>query len=311
MSILFAFPGQGAQQPGMLHQLPAAPEVQACLQEASSVLGEDVLALDSAEALQSTRAVQLCLLLAGVSAARLLMASGERPKYVAGLSIGAWGAAVVAGVLPLADAVRLVDLRGRLMQQAWPSGYGMTAILGLPRATLESLLEQVHSAEMPVYLANVNAANQLVIAGSEAAMAEVGRRARELGAGAVRRLAMSVPSHCALLDEPAAQLAAACAKVTFRRPQLGYLSSSSARLLLQPDALRDDLAFNMCRLVDWQSTLRNAWERGVRLHLELPPGNVLTGLARREMPAASVVAFQGTRTDTLHALLREEGSAHR
>jgi malonate decarboxylase epsilon subunit len=311
MSSLFAFPGQGSQQPGMLHQLPDAPEVAACLREASAVLDEDVLALDSEGALSSTRAVQLCLLLAGVSCARLLMARGARPDYVAGLSIGAWAAAVAAGSLQFADAVRLVALRGELMEQAWPQGYGMTAILGLERAVVEGLLADVHAPESPVYLANVNAANQLVIAGSEAAMAAVGERTRGLGAGAVKRLAVSVPSHCELLEAPAAQLAEAFAAVELRRPTLRYLSSSSARLVMDPTALRDDLAFNMCRLVDWQGTLRNAWERGVRLHIELPPGTVLSGLARRVMRQGTVAAFQGARLDTLDALLREEGCADR
>lgn len=311
MSSLFAFPGQGAQQPGMLHQLPDAPEVAACLREASAVLDEDVLALDSEKALRSTRAVQLCLLLAGVSCARLLMARGTRPDYVAGLSIGAWAAAVTAGALQFADAVRLVALRGELMERAWPEGYGMTAILGLERAVVEGLLAEVNGPHTPVFLANVNAANQLVIAGSEAAMAAVGARARTLGAGAVKRLAVSVPSHCALLEAPAAQLAEVFAQVEVRRPALRYLSSSSARLVMDPVALRDDLAFNMCRLVDWQGTLRNAWERGVRLHIELPPGTVLSGLARRVMRQGTVAAFQGARLDTLVALLREEGCADR
>lgn len=311
MSSLFAFPGQGAQQPGMLHQLPDAPEVAACLREASAVLDEDVLALDSEKALRSTRAVQLCLLLAGVSCARLLMARGARPDYVAGLSIGAYAAAVTAGALAFGDAVRLVALRGELMERAWPSGYGMTAILGLERVVVEGLLAEVNGVDTPVFLANVNAANQLVIAGSEAAMAAVGAQARSLGAGAVKRLAVSVPSHCALLDAPAAQLAEAFAQVELRRPALRYLSSSSARLVMDPAALRDDLAFNMCRLVDWQGTLRNAYERGVRLHIELPPGTVLSGLARRVMRQGTVAAFQGARLDTLDALLREEGCASR
>lgn len=311
MSSLFAFPGQGAQQPGMLHQLPDVPEVAACLREASAVLDEDVLALDSEKALRSTRAVQLCLLLAGVSCARLLMARCARPDYVAGLSIGAWAAAVTAGALQFGDAVRLVALRGELMERAWPSGYGMTAIMGLERATVEALLAEVNGVDTPVFLANVNAANQLVIAGSEVAMAAVGARARALGAGAVKRLAVSVPSHCALLAEPAAQLAAAFAQVELHRPTLRYLSSSSARLVMDPTALRDDLAFNMCRLVDWQGTLRNAYERGVRLHIELPPGTVLSGLARRVMRQGTVATFQGARLDTLDALLREEGCASR
>ncbi len=178
MSSLFVFPGQGAQRVGMLHGL--APQV---LDEAGDVLGEDVLQLDSAEALQSTRAVQLCLLIAGVAASRRLLELAPAPDYVAGLSIGAYPAAVVAGALGFEDALRLVSLRGELMQQAYPQGYGMTAIIGLDLAAVEALLAQVHSDRTPVYLANINADNQVVIAGSDEAMTDVARQARSLGPG--------------------------------------------------------------------------------------------------------------------------------
>jgi malonate decarboxylase epsilon subunit len=292
----------------MLHALPEAPVVQACIEQASAALDEDVRLLDSAEALQDTRAVQLCLLIAGVAAARVLNERGHRPDMVAGLSIGAYAAAVVAGALQFADAVRLVALRGELMQRAYPDGYGMTAILGLDQASIERLLAD---AESPVYLANINAETQLVIAGSDAAMAKVAERARALGAGAAKRLAMSVPSHCELLDEPARALAAAFARIDLRAPQVRYLSSSSARLIRDPEALRDDLAYNMSRVVDWQAALVNAYERGVRLHLELPPGGVLTGLARRVFEPGQAIAFEGARLDTLDAMLRQEVSRDR
>lgn len=308
MSTLWAFPGQGAQQPGMLQALPATPVVQACIEQASVALDEDVRLLDSPEALQSTRAVQLCLLIAGVATARLLSERGHRPDYVAGLSIGAYAAAVVAGALDFAAAVRLVALRGELMQRAYPSGYGMTAILGLDQAGIERLLVD---ADGPVYLANINGESQLVIAGSDAAMAAVAERARALGAGAAKRLAMSVPSHCELLDGPARELADAFAGVELRTPQVRYLSSSSARLIRDPETLRDDLAYNMSRVVDWQATLVTAYERGVRLHLELPPGGVLTGLARRVFDAGQAIAFEGARLDTLDAMLRQEVSRDR
>lgn len=302
MSSLLVFPGQGAQQPGMLQHLPRD-----LLGEASDVLGEDVLLLDNAAALQSTRAVQLCLLIAGVAAARQLAMT---PDYVAGLSIGAYPAAVVAGALRFSDALQLVSLRGELMQQAYPQGYGMTAIIGLDLVTVESLLTRVHSAERPVYLANINADNQVVIAGSDGAMQQVAELARSRGAGQAKRLAVSVPSHCPLLEVPAKQLAAAFARVTLQTPNIGYLSGSRARPVIKVDALRDDLAFNMCRVVDWRGTVQSAYERGVRLQIELPPGAVLTGLARRVFEQGTVIAFDGARLDTLQALMREEGSRH-
>jgi malonate decarboxylase epsilon subunit len=277
------------------------------LNEASDLLGEDVTQLDSAKALQSTRAVQLCLLIAGVAASRQL---AMVPDYVAGLSIGAYPAAVVAGALGFSDALYLVSLRGQLMQQAYPQGYGMTAIIGLDLATVEGLLARVHSAEMPVYLANINADNQVVIAGSDAAMKAVAELAKGCGAGLAKRLAVSVPSHCPLLEAPAQRLAEAFAKVPLHAPKIGYLSGSRARPLIKPEALRDDLTFNMCRIVDWRGTVQSAYERGVRLQIELPPGAVLTGLARRVFEQGTVIAFDGARLDTLQALMREEGSRH-
>ncbi|HHW1575688.1 TPA: malonate decarboxylase subunit epsilon [Pseudomonas aeruginosa] len=305
MSVLFAYPGQGAQRPGMLAALPDEPPVRACLERAADCLGQAPAELESAEALRGTRAVQLCLLIAGVAASRLLETRGHRPGLVAGLSIGAYPAAVVAGALDFDDALRLVALRGELMQAAWPEGYGMSAILGLEQAQLEALILAVRREHPPLYLANVNAERQLVVAGSEAALAALAERARAAGASAAKRLAVSVPSHCALLDEPAARLAEAFAGIRLHRPRVPYLSSSRARLVAEPAALADDLAGNMARRVEWLATLRSAYERGARLHLELPPGRVLSGLARPLFGCATP-AFEGSRADTLDALLREE-----
>jgi len=306
VSSLFAFPGQGAQQPGLLQRLPEGASL--LLEEASDVLGEQVLALDSTQALQSTRAVQLCLLLAGVAWARWLLQRSPAPEYVAGLSIGAYPAAVTAGALAFADAVRMVALRGELMQRAYPQGYGMTALSGLDVSSVEHLLAEVGGE---VYLANLNSDNQIVIAGSDTAMAEVAARARARGQGVARRLAVSVPSHCTLLDGPARELAAAFAGVELRRPRITYLSGSSARPIFDPQRLREDLAGNMARLVDWRATLRNAYERGVRLHLEMPPGSVLSGLARPVFEQGRVLALEATRWDTVDALLRQEVADNR
>lgn len=169
MKILFTFPGQGGQRPGML---AALPDREAILTQARAVLGDEVDTLDSADALQHTRAVQLCLLIAGVAWARELQRQGVDPQMVSGLSIGAFPAAVIAGALDFASALRLVALRGDLMEQAYPEGYGLTAIMGLTRPRVEALM-QGHE----VYLANLNAETQFVIAGRDEAMAEVAQLA--------------------------------------------------------------------------------------------------------------------------------------
>ncbi|MNN36838.1 Malonyl CoA-acyl carrier protein transacylase [compost metagenome] len=182
----------------------------------------------------------------------------------------------------------------------------MTAIVGLEPVTLEPLLARVNSARSPVYLANINADKQVVIAGSDDAMRAVAELARQGVAVQVKRLAVSVPSHCALLEQPARELAQAFAKVTLQAPVLGYLSGSSARRLVKAEQLRDDLANNMCRLIDWRATVQSAWERGVRLQIEMPPGTVLTGLARKVLEPGTAIAYAGARLDTLQALMKQE-----
>ncbi|HHB9190964.1 TPA: ACP S-malonyltransferase [Klebsiella pneumoniae] len=259
MKILFTFPGQGGQRPGML---AALPDREAILTQARAVLGDEVDTLDSADALQHTRAVQLCLLIAGVAWARELQRQGVDPQMVSGLSIGAFPAAVIAGALDFASALRLVALRGDLMEQAYPEGYGLTAIMGLTRPRIEALL-QGHE----VYLANLNAETQFVIAGRDEAMAEVAQLALRAGASKAQRLAVSVPSHCALLDKPAAEL-----------------------------------AMNMARPVHWQEAMVAADERDARLAIEMPPGGVLTCLTRQAGWRGETIALERSGLDVARHL---------
>ena len=291
MKIIFTFPGQGPQVVGMLHQLPDTPLTRDFIQRASRALSEDVLLLDSAEALRATRAVQLCLLICGVIWAEHLRGDGVMPDFVSGLSIGAFPAAVIAGALDFEQAVQLVALRGELMQHAYPQGFGLSAIIGLRQQQLEILLQQVNSPQMPVFLANINAEDQMVIAGSDEAMQQVRERAAAMGAHKTHLLAVSVPSHCALLDKPAAELAAAFSRVTLQRPTCGYLSGSSARVYWQPQQIADDLAFNMARRVNWHDAMVAAYQREVRLAIEMPPGAVLTGLTKRVMAEGDALSL--------------------
>ncbi|XWJ92847.1 malonate decarboxylase subunit epsilon [Phytobacter ursingii] len=287
MKILFTFPGQGTQHPGMLRALPGTE-----LAQAREVLGAEIDTLDTAKALQHTRAVQLCLLIAGVAWAHELMRRDVSPDIVSGLSIGAYPAAVIAGALDYADALRLVALRGDLMEQAWPHGYGLTAIMGLTLPQVETLVEGCGA-----YIANLNAETQIVIAGSDAAMADVGQKALAKGANTVRRLDVSVPSHCALLAEPAQKLAGAFRKVTLSRPNCAYLSGSTGRVLWQADKIADDLAMNMARTVRWQEAMIAANEREARLAIEMPPGGVLTCLTRQAAWEGESVSLERSGMD--------------
>lgn len=273
MKILFTFPGQGNQRQGML---TAIPDRQNIMAEARTVLGDEVDNLDSAAALQHTRAVQLCLLITGVAWARELQRQGVNPDMVSGLSIGAFPAAVMADALDFTNALRLVALRGDLMEQAYPHGYGLTAIMGLTLDSVEKLI-----ADSELYIANLNAETQIVIAGRDEEMARVAKLALKAGASKAQRLAVSVPSHCALLDKPAAELAKAFSAITLRRPRCAYLSGSTARVLWDPLKIADDLALNMSRTVRWQEAIIAADEREARLAIEMPPGGVLTCLTRQ------------------------------
>jgi len=303
MSVLFTFPGQGSQVAGMLRSLPDHPAVERTLAEARGELGHDPRELDSAERLASTVAVQLALLIAGVAMARVLIARGAAPDMVAGMSVGAFPAAVVAGALDFRDAVRLVALRGRLMESAFPSGYGMTAVIGLDRYQLEALVARVHAASTPVFIANHNAERQIVIAGAHAAMRAVAELALAHGATRCEPLAVSVPSHCALLAPAAAAMKTALSALVLQRPRLTYLSSSAARALADPARIADDLADNMARHVNWPDTMRLAWERGARLAVEMPSGNVLTGLTQPAFADGLAVCCENNRIETVAALI--------
>ena len=298
MKILFTFPGQGTQHPGMLQQLPGTE-----LAQAREVLGAEVDTLDTPEALKHTRAVQLALLIAGVAWAHELERRGVSPDIVSGLSIGAYPAAVVAGALDFTDALNLVALRGDLMEQAYPHGYGLTAIMGLTLGQVEALV-----ADSGTYIANLNAETQIVIAGSDEAVAAVAKRALDKGASKAHRLAVSVPSHCALLEQPAQTLREAFSRVTLARPRHAYLSGSTGRVLWQPERIADDLAMNMARTVRWQEAVVSANEREARLAIEMPPGGVLTCLTRQAGWEGESIALERSGLDVaVHLAKRLRG----
>lgn len=295
MKILFTFPGQGTQHPGMLQQLPGT-----ALAEAREVLGAEVDTLDTPEALEHTRAVQLSLLIAGVAWARELQRQGVEPDIVSGLSIGAYPAAVVAGALAFDDALRLVALRGDLMEQAYPHGYGLTAIMGLTLPQVEAISEGSQT-----WIANLNAETQIVIAGRDEEMAKVAEKALAKGASKAKRLAVSVPSHCELLARPAEKLVQAFAGVSLSRPACAYLSGSTGRVLWQPERIADDLAMNMARTVRWQEAVISANEREARLAIEMPPGGILTCLTRQAAWEGESISLERSGVDVaLHLAKR-------
>jgi malonate decarboxylase epsilon subunit len=308
MSVAFLFPGQGSQRPGMLHDLPEHPVARDMISLATGVLGCDVLDLDSPDALGSTVAAQLALLVTGVTAARVLVEEGGRPDFVAGHSVGAFAAAVVAGVLAYPDALRLVDLRARAMQEAYPLGYGMGIVVGLDERTVSRLAAESATPKDPVHAANVNAPLQVGVSGADSALERVLDLAREHGARGARRLAVPTPSHTPLMAPVAAKLERALADVPVNPPAVPYLSNVGGRALRDPEEIRDDLAASVERPVRWHDATTLLFELGVRLFVELPPGRVLTDLATAAFPEARAVAVADAGGDSAVTLIARHRS---
>lgn len=304
MGVLFTFAGQGAQRPGMLSELPDSSAVRDTLASAHSVLDRPYYEMDTEEALLETEDTQLALTIAGVAGARHLIADQAPPDAVMGLSVGAFAAAVIAGVLDFADALRLVRIRARLMADAYPHGYGMSAIIGLDETRVRDLVAAGHHDDEPLYLANVNSDQQMVVAGSDAALDWVDGAAREAGANRVQRLNMAVPSHCALLDAPAAAFAEQAANVPLHEPAGAYFSANAKRRLWDARAIRDDLVFNMARSVYWAASARVAHESGFTLAVEMPPAAVLTKLHPAMDTPGEAVAVADAGWHNAAALIR-------
>jgi len=291
MSIAFLFPGQGSQMPGMLHALPDHPAVTRTLDEVSEYLNMDIRELDSEEALRSSVSVQLALLACGVSMARALIEEGVKPEAVAGLSVGAFAAATLCGVISLSDAVRLVRQRAEMMVRLYPSGYGLAAIVGLSEIQVSRLVEEAYSAQAPVYVGNINAPRQIVIAGSDEGIRKVLEAARKNGARKAETLHVSVPSHCPLLEPVAAALRESLEKMQLQSPNYVYVGNVNARTLRTPDAIAEDLASNVAHGVRWYDSVTVLEELGCHLFLEMPPGHVLTQLAKESVPSVQALAL--------------------
>jgi malonate decarboxylase epsilon subunit len=297
MTVAFLFPGQGAQSEGLLHQLPQHTEVTRTIKEASDVLGIDIAALDNAETLHSTVAVQPALLIAGVATARALMAEHIYPAAVAGMSLGAFGAAVTCGTLSFADALPLVHMRGELMQTTFPSGYGLAAIEGLDEVHVQGIVERIRTAACPVYISNINAPQQIVVAGRDATLDTVTAQARQEGAHRVERLAVSIPSHSPLLQPVADRLEQEMAKLSLQPPSMPYVSNRGGRALYDAEAIREDLATSVAHPVRWYDALEVLRELGANIFIEMAPGHISTHLVAKLFPnvRAVSIADQGVR----------------
>lgn len=309
----FLFPGQGSQKVGMLAELAQQfAVVGETFAEASEALGYDLWHIaQSGEGLDQTENTQPVLLTTSIALWRVwLDLGGVAPKYLAGHSLGEYSALVAANAMTLTDAVKLVHLRGKLMQSAVPQGQGaMAAILGLDDAKVLELCAQANvDGQGSVDAANYNAQGQVVVAGDKAKVEAVMTAAKESGGKAIA-LPVSVPSHCSLMKPAAEKFAEALEQTAIQMPSIPVLQNVNAAIATDVAQLRQNLTAQLYQSVQWTKTMQYLQDQGIQYVAECSPGNVLSNLAKRlpNIEKALPLDTQSRMEDALNVILVAEG----
>jgi [acyl-carrier-protein] S-malonyltransferase len=293
--IAFLFPGQGSQRVGMGSALAQAfPEARAVYDEADAALGFPIskLCFEGPESgLVMTANAQPAILTTSLAAAAVVAKrTALRPGVVAGHSLGEYSALVAAGAMRLADAVRVVHLRGKFMQEAVPAGAGaMAAILGLPVPDAEAACAEASRALASVVSpANLNGGGQIVIAGAKAAVDKAIELCKQRGAKRAVPLAVSAPFHCALMQPAADRLAVELGAIELVAPAVPVVTNVDAAPTRDPGRLRALLIEQVTAPVRWEESVLRIAAMGATRAIELGAGNVLAGLVKRIAPAITV-----------------------
>lgn len=300
-NLAFVFPGQGSQSVGMVTDLAEAyPLVKQTFEQASDALDLDLWKMvDSgpADELNQTHNTQPAMLAAGVAMWRVWCEQSEvRPAWMAGHSLGEYTALVCGNAINFEDGVKLVAERGRLMQQAVPAGVGaMAAIIGLEdhqvvQACNDSAGDEVVSA------VNFNAPGQVVIAGNAAAVERAMEAAKALGAKRALKLPVSVPSHCALMEPAAEQLAERLAEIEVRIPDVTLIHNVDVTAHSAADVIRNALREQLFKPVRWVDGVKFMRDQGVSHFVECGPGKVLIGLNKRIVKDANHMTLYDPET---------------
>ena len=304
------FPGQGSQTVGMLAELAGNyPIVQETFKQASEVLGYDLWQLvqeGPAEELNKTWQTQPALLTASVAVYRVWQQKYPelKPEVMAGHSLGEYSALVCAGVLDFQDAVKLVELRGKLMQQAVPEGTGaMYAIIGLDNDAIINACKQAEQGEV-VSAVNFNSPGQVVIAGAKAAVERAAALCKEAGAKRALPLAVSVPSHCALMKPAADQLSVSLESITLKEAGVSVLNNVDVKNEIEADAIRNALVRQLYSPVRWTEIVEKMAQNGVEVLVEVGPGKVLNGLTKRIVDSLQAVSVNDVKSlDSIEEVL--------
>ena len=301
MKTVFQFPGQGAQKEGMLRMIEAdQPFVKEILEQAAEILKEPVEGLDTAAKLSSSAYVQVAIFIAGIISAKRLMAENVEPDFVAGHSIGAFTASVISGALSFEQALPVVFARGQLMQRAYPTGYGMVALVGLSELTVKKYINAFNlTNNRKIYLANVNTADQMVVAGAVDSIISFTGSIQTTLLRKVKLLNMSVPSHCELLQGVSDVLKGMLGTLVLREPSIPYLSNYNGRVLKSSDDIRTDLWKSVAHTVRWYDGTSLLYELGARVFIELYPSGVLSKMTESSFPDAKVLAVQQGKEESI------------
>ncbi|MBB6521962.1 ACP S-malonyltransferase [Pseudoteredinibacter isoporae] len=297
-NLAFVFPGQGSQKIGMLADLAAEyPVVQETFAEASEVLGYDLWDLlqnGEQDAINMTERTQPLLLTASVACWRVFNAHKEaRPALMAGHSLGEWSALVCAGVVAFKDAVRLVQQRGKFMQEAVPAGEGaMAAIIGLDDEAIKAACVEA-SADGVAAAVNFNSPGQVVIAGSKAAIDRAIELCKEAGAKRAMPLPVSAPFHTELMKPAADRLAEQIEATPFQAPATPVVHNVHAQTETDPAKIKALMIEQIYSPVLWVDCVKAMKEVGIEQAVECGPGKVLAGLVKR---IDKSIASQGLET---------------